>query len=153
MAIDMDAVRAQQREFNGVSDEILTIKRKLMRYQESLDDGWKSVEVKGIDSCLEDIIRRLNRLAKNLEDLGHDVAVAGEEIRGEEEARRRAEEAARRRAEEETRRRAEEETRRRAEEEARKRAEEEAHRQAEEAAQKIAAASKAIKKGIWSWLR
>lgn len=146
MAIDMDAVRAQQREFNGVSDEILTIKRKLMRYQESLDDGWKSVEVKGIDSCLEDTIRRLNRLAKDLEDLGHDVAVTGEEIRGEEEARRRAEEEARRRAEEEARRCA-------AEEEARKRAEEEARRQAEEEAQRIAAASKAIKKGIWSWLR
>lgn len=137
MAIDMDAVRAQQREFSGVSDEILTIKRKLTRYQESLDDGWRSVEVKGIDSCLEDIIRRLGRLAGDLEDLGHDVMGAGEEIRAEEEARRRAEEEARRRAEEEARRRAEEEARRRAEEEAQRRA----------------AASKTKKRGIWSWLR
>lgn len=161
--MDMDAVRAQQRELSGVSDEILTIKRRLMRYQEALDDGWKSVEVKGIDSCLRDTIQRLNRLTGDLEDLEYDVAATGEEIRAEEEMRRRAEEEARRweeemqkRTEEEARRR-EEEARKRAEEEARRSTEEEARKREEETqrqeAQRRAAANKAKKWGIWSWLR
>ena len=145
MAIDMDAIRAQQRELNEVSDEIRAVKRKLMQYQESLDDGWKSVEIKGIDAVIADIIRRLSCLAGDLEDLGHDVAVTGEEIRAEEEARRR--------AEEEARRRAEEEARRRAEEEAQRRAEEEAQRRAAEEAQRSAAASRVKKKEGRLWLR
>lgn len=80
MAIDMDAVRAQQRELNMVSDEVASVKRKLVRHQETLDAAWKSAEIKGMDSAIEDIVRRLNRLAGDLEDLGHDVMVTGEEI-------------------------------------------------------------------------
>lgn len=86
MAIDIEAVRAQQRELNMVSDEIASVKRKLKRHQEALDDAWKSVEIRGIDSAIEDIIYRLNRLSGDLEDLGHDVMAAGEEIKAEEEA-------------------------------------------------------------------
>lgn len=94
MAIDIEAVRAQQRELNMVSDEVSSVRRRLERHQETLDDAWKSAEVKGIDSAIEDIVRRLNRLAGDLEDLGHDVMVTGEEIKEEEEeeARRLAEE-------------------------------------------------------------
>lgn len=87
MAIDIEAVRAQQRELNMVSDEISFVKRKLKRHQNLLDEAWKSTEVRGIDFAIEDIIRKLNRLAGDLEDLGHDVMVTGEEIRAEEEAR------------------------------------------------------------------
>ena len=96
MAIDMDAVRAQQRELNMVSDEVSSVKRRLNRHQEALDAAWKSAEIKGIDSAIEDIVRRLNRLAGDLEDLGHDVMVTGEEIRAEEEAAEAAEQEARR---------------------------------------------------------
>lgn len=83
MEIDMEAVRAQQREFNRVSDEILSVKRKMERYQELLDEAWKSTGIKGVDCAIEDIVRRLNRLAGDLEELGHDVIVTGEEIRAE----------------------------------------------------------------------
>lgn len=86
MAIDMEAVRAQQRELNRVSDEVSSIRRKLDRHQDMLDDAWKSAEIRGIDSAIEDIVHRLNRLARDLEDLGHDVMVAGEEIKAEEDA-------------------------------------------------------------------
>lgn len=96
MAIDIEAVRAQQRELNMVSDEVSSVKRRLNRHQESLDDAWRSAEIKGIDAAIEDIVRRLNRLAGDLEDLGHDVMVTGEEIRAEEEAAEAAEEEARR---------------------------------------------------------
>lgn len=94
MAIDIEAVRAQQRELNMVSDEVLSVKRKLMRHQDALDDAWKSTEIRGIDSAIEEIVRRMNRLARNLEDLGHDVMVTGQEIKAEEEAAVAAEEAA-----------------------------------------------------------
>lgn len=96
MAIDIEAVRAQQRELNMVSDEVSSVKRRLKRHQEALDDAWKSAEIRGIDSAIEDIVRRLNHLAGDLEDLGHDVMVTGEEIRAEEEAVEAAEEEARR---------------------------------------------------------
>lgn len=85
MAIDREAVRAQQRELNRVSDEVLSVKRKLKRHQNLLDDAWKSAEIKGIDSAIEEAVRQLNRLAGDLEDLGHDVMAAGEEISCEEE--------------------------------------------------------------------
>lgn len=84
MAIDIETVRAQQRELNMVSDEVLSVKRKLKRHQELLDDAWKSGEIKGLDFAIEEITRRLNRLAGDLEELGHDVMAAGEEIKGEE---------------------------------------------------------------------
>lgn len=86
MAIDMEAVRAQQRELNMVSDEVASVKRRLNRHQEALDDAWKSIEIKGLDAAIEDVVRRLNRLARDLEDMGHDVMVTGEEIKAEEEA-------------------------------------------------------------------
>lgn len=86
MAIDMEAVRAQQRELNMVSDEVSSVKRRLNRHQEALDDAWKSIEIKGLDAAIEDVVRRLNRLAGDLEDMGHDVMVTGEEIKAEEEA-------------------------------------------------------------------
>ena len=86
MAIDIETVRAQQRELNMVSDEVSSVKRKLKHYQESLDNAWKSAEIKGIDLAIEEIVRRLNRLAGDLEDLGHDVMLTGEEIKAEEEA-------------------------------------------------------------------
>lgn len=86
MAIDIEAVRAQQRELNMVSDEVASVKRRLRRHQEALDDAWKSTEIKGLDAAIEDVVRRLNRLARDLEDMGHDVMVAGEEIKAEEEA-------------------------------------------------------------------
>lgn len=96
MAIDIEAVRAQQRELNMVSDEVSAIKRRLNRHRETLDDAWKSAEIKGIDSAMEDLVRRLNRMTGDLEDLGHDVMVTGEEIRAEEKAAQAAEEEARR---------------------------------------------------------
>lgn len=83
MAIDMEAVRAQQRELNMVSDEVLFVKRKLKRHQDSLDDVWKSAEIRGIDLAIEDVVRRLSRLAGDLEDLGHDIMVTGMEVRDE----------------------------------------------------------------------
>ena len=86
MAIDIETVRAQQRELNMVSDEVSSVKRRLNRHQEALNDAWKSAEIKGIDAAIEDVVRRLNRLAGDLEDMGHDVMVAGEEIKAEEEA-------------------------------------------------------------------
>ncbi len=85
MAIDIEAVRAQQRELNMVSDELSSVKRKLMRHQDALDDAWKSAEIRGINSAMEDIVYRLNRLSGELEDLGHDIMAAGEEILAEEE--------------------------------------------------------------------
>lgn len=94
MAIDIEAVRAQQRELNMVSDEVASVKRRLTRHQEALDEAWRSAEIKGLDSAIEDIVRRLNRLAGDLEDLGHDVMVTGEEIKAEEEAALAAEEEA-----------------------------------------------------------
>lgn len=84
MAIDIDTVRAQQRELNRVSDEVLSVKRKLKRHQEILDDAWKSAEIKGIDLAIEEIVRRLNRLSGDLDDLAHDVMVTGKEIKAEE---------------------------------------------------------------------
>lgn len=86
MAINIEAVRAQQRELNMVSDEISSVKRKLMRHQDALDGAWKSSEIRGIDSVIEELVRRMNRLAGELEDLGHDVMRTGEEIKAEEEA-------------------------------------------------------------------
>lgn len=103
MAIDIEAVRAQQRELNMVSDEISSVKRKVQLHQNALDDAWKSYEIKGIDSRLEDIVYRLNRLSDELDNLGHDVMAVGEEIKAEEEAERariEAEERARAEAEE-----------------------------------------------------
>lgn len=86
MAIDIEAVRAQQRELNMVSDEISSAKRKLKRHREALDSAWKSVERRGLDSSIDDIVYRLNRLSGNLEDLAHDIMVTGEEIKREEES-------------------------------------------------------------------
>lgn len=151
MAIDIETVRSQQRELNMVSDEVSSVRRKLKHHQETLDDAWRSPEMKGIDLAIEEILRRLNRLAGDLEDLGHDVMVTGEEIKAEEEAA--AAEEARRiaAAAEEARRRAAaeaaaEETRRRAAAEA-EAAEEEARRltaakTAAEAARKLLEKSK-----------
>lgn len=113
MAIDIETVRAQQRELNMVSDEVSSVKRRLKCHQESLDDAWKSAEIKGIDLAIEEIVRRLSRLAGDLEDLGHDVMLTGEEIKAEEEAA--AAEARRLAAEAEARRIAAEEARRAAE--------------------------------------
>lgn len=86
MAIDIETVRAQQRELNMVSDEVSLIKRRLKCHQELLDDSWKSAEIKGIDLAVEEIVRRLSRLAGDIEDLGHDVMLTGEEIKAEEKA-------------------------------------------------------------------
>lgn len=86
MAIDIETVRSQQKELNMVSDEVSSVRRKLKHHQETLDDAWRSPEVKGIDLAIEEILRRLNRLAGDLENLGHDVMVTGEEIKAEEEA-------------------------------------------------------------------
>lgn len=85
MTIDIEALRAQQRELNMVSDEVSAVKRKLKRHQEALDDAWKSTEIKGIDIAIEEVFRKLNRLVGDLEDIGHDVMVVGEEIKAEEE--------------------------------------------------------------------
>ncbi|MCM1221654.1 MAG: hypothetical protein NC548_44965 [Lachnospiraceae bacterium] len=86
MTIDIEAVRAQQRELYMVSDEVSSVKRRLKRHQEALNDAWKSAEMKGLDRTIEEIVCRLNRLAGDLEDMGHDVMAAGEEIQTEEEA-------------------------------------------------------------------
>ena len=86
MAIDVEAARARQRELNMVSDEVASVKRKTMRHKETLDSAWRSTEIRGIDTALEDVIYRLNRLSTELQELGHDVLVTAEEIREEEEA-------------------------------------------------------------------
>lgn len=96
MAIDIETVRAQQRELNKMSDGVLSVKRRLACYQEVLDDAWKSAEVRGIDSAIGDIICRLKRLSGMLENLGHDIMVTGEEIRAGEEAAKAEAERARR---------------------------------------------------------
>ena len=172
MAIDLDAIRAQQRELNMISDEVASTKRKLILYKDSLDAAWKSNEIKGIDNAVEDVVRRLNRLTKDLEDLGHDVMTAGDEIRQEEEAARRAaeekrqrEEAARR-AEEERRQREEatkrmeeeerQEAARRAEEEEKARQEEVKKKEIEEAAAALRKVQQTVSKkiksgGFWWW--
>ena len=85
MAIDIDAARAQQRELNMVADEVAYVKRRLQRHQETLDAAWKSPEIKGMDAVIEELIRRLNRLSGELENLGHDVMVTAQEIKTEEE--------------------------------------------------------------------
>lgn len=136
MAIDIETVRAQQRELNMVSDEVSSVKRRLKCHQESLDDAWKSAEIKGIDLAIEEIVRRLSRLAGDLEDLGHDVMLTGEEIKAEEEAAAAAE--ARRIAA--------------AAEEARKAAEAAAAEKAQRVAE-AAAAEKAIKLAVGKVLR
>lgn len=84
MEIDIEMLRQQQRELNRVSDEVLFVKRKLKRYRNALDDAWKSTEIKGMDSSIEDIILRLNRMSKELEEIGHDVMSAGGELMGRE---------------------------------------------------------------------
>lgn len=86
MAIDIEAVRAQQRELNMAADELSFVKRRMKRHRDLLDEAWKSAEIRGIDSAIEDAVRRLNRLAGDLEDLGHDVMVTGIELKAEEEA-------------------------------------------------------------------
>ena len=101
MAIDIEAGRAQQRELNMISDEITFAKRKVQLHQIALDDAWKSYEIRGIDSYLEDVVYRLNRLADELNNLGLDVMAVGEEIRAEEEATERAIKGAEERAQEE----------------------------------------------------
>ena len=101
MAIDIEAVRAQQRELNMISDEITSAKRKVQLHQIALDDAWKSYEIRGIDSYLEDVVYRLNRLADELNNLGHDVMTVGEQIRAEEEAAERARKEAEERTQEE----------------------------------------------------
>lgn len=68
-----------------ISDELSSVKHRLKAHQELLDNAWKGIEINGIDSAIEDIIRRLNRISGNLEDLGHDIMATGEEIKAEEE--------------------------------------------------------------------
>lgn len=84
MAIDMEAVRAQQRELNIAADEMILIKHRMSRHREALDEAWKSAEIKGLDTAIEDVVRRLGRLSGDLEDLGRDVLITGEEIETEE---------------------------------------------------------------------
>lgn len=84
MAVDMEAVRLQQRELNMVSDEIHSINHKLKCHQETLMDAWKSQERNGIDQALDGIVYRMNRLSQDLVDLGHDVIAVGEELQQEE---------------------------------------------------------------------
>lgn len=86
MAINMEAVRAQRRELNMVSDEVFFVKRRLMRHQEILDAAWQSTEIKGIDSAMEELLHKLKCLAGDLEDLGYDVLRTGVEIKAEAEA-------------------------------------------------------------------
>lgn len=50
---------------------------------------------------MEDVVYRLNRLADELNNLGHDVMTVGEEIRAEEEAAERARKEAEERTQEE----------------------------------------------------
>ena len=50
-----------------------------------LDDAWKSPEIRGIDSTIEDILHRLNRLAQELDELGCELMVAGLQVQEEEE--------------------------------------------------------------------
>lgn len=85
MAVDLEAVRQQQRELNMVSDEIRSINNRIKRHQSALMDAWKSSERNGLDQALSGIIYRMNRLSQSLVELGHDVIVTGEEINEEEE--------------------------------------------------------------------
>ncbi|MCM1026245.1 MAG: hypothetical protein NC432_07400 [Roseburia sp.] len=68
---------------NRISDEVSAVKRRVNRHRETLDEAWKSAEVSGMDSAIEEIARRLNRLSNDLDDLSHDILITGQEIEAE----------------------------------------------------------------------
>lgn len=80
MAIDLDVIRAQQKELDMVADEMLLAKRKILRYKDAVDIAWKSSEVRGMDVAMDDVVYKLNRLSAKLNDLSMDVMVAAQEI-------------------------------------------------------------------------
>lgn len=80
MAIDLDVIRAQQKELDMVADEMLLAKRKILRYKDAVDIAWKSSEVRGMDAAMDDVVYKLNRLSAKLNDLSMDVMVAAQEI-------------------------------------------------------------------------
>lgn len=86
MAIDIDVVRGCQKELSSASDETSVLKRKLLFHQEEIGHAWSSHESKGILLALEGVSHRLDRVAKELEEISNLVMITGQEIMEEETA-------------------------------------------------------------------
>lgn len=86
MAIDVEASRIFQKELNIASDDAAMVKRRLMVCQDDVSHSWQAKEAKGIPYALEDLIGRMAWISAELEEIGHLIIVATEELVSEEAA-------------------------------------------------------------------
>lgn len=100
MAIDMEAVLQQKRELSEISGDIVSLRRSLATYEDDISSAWQGREVAGVTAGIDAVIRLLNSISEELDDIGRDMVSEAQEIQAEE--KRKAEEKAR--AEEEARR-------------------------------------------------
>ena len=87
MAINLEAIRAQQRELHKAADDAERVRRKIIVHREELYSAWRSKEEKSVDKTLEEIERNIAKIAKNMEDIGRRILITAEEIETEEAAK------------------------------------------------------------------
>lgn len=71
---------AQMKELQRYSDELLEIRRCLIRHKELLNDAWISAEVEGINDALDGLNRQAQRIADEMYEIGYDMIRAYEEL-------------------------------------------------------------------------
>ncbi len=63
----------QKKEIGKYCDVIIQAKHKMMKHKQNLNSHWKGEEILGINRAIDDVIRRLQRVSHQLEDIEAEI--------------------------------------------------------------------------------
>lgn len=91
MSTDLNTILALKRELDSYADNLRAAKSDLIRYKDSLDVAWNATEIGMIDDAIDEVNRKLNRTADEMNDISSDILKAYQQIEEERIAREQAE--------------------------------------------------------------
>lgn len=91
MSTDLNTILALKRELDSYADNLRAAKADLIRYKDSLDAAWNATEIGMIDDAIDEVNRKLNRTADEMNDISSDILKAYQQIEEERIAREQAE--------------------------------------------------------------
>lgn len=80
MAVDFDVILQHQKELNKISNDMISLRRRLDMYGEEISSAWLGGEVAGISSGIDEVCRLLNGISEDLEDIGRDIVKTAQEF-------------------------------------------------------------------------
>lgn len=78
--MELEDIIAQKKELERYTDELLTVRAKLIHHKNLLNEVWKSREMRELDEVIDCLNRRMRRIADEMNSIGYDMLRAYEDL-------------------------------------------------------------------------